>query len=132
MAHVTPKSAIRERQEIGNTQKTDAFTGSKSHHEPDWNSSKIRGPNLFHRVNTGKSILSLLTHDSKIFAGTQSGDLLVWSLDTFELLANIHAHRGSVLCLYLSPEDHLLFSSAGDAIVNVGTEIVTSFQSLIM
>lgn len=43
----------------------------------------------------------------------------VWSLVTFELLFNVHAHRGSVLCLYLSADGKLLFSSAGDAIVNV-------------
>lgn len=43
----------------------------------------------------------------------------VWSLETFELLSKIHAHRGSVLCLHLSADGNLLFSSAGDAIVNV-------------
>ena len=43
----------------------------------------------------------------------------VWSLDTFELLSTVNAHRGSVLCLYLATDQSLLFSSAGDAIVNV-------------
>lgn len=43
----------------------------------------------------------------------------VWSLETFELLLNVHAHRSSVLCLYLSAGGEFLFSSAGDAIVNV-------------
>lgn len=47
----------------------------------------------------------------------------IWSLETFELLSRIHAHRGSVLCLYLSADGKLLFSSAGDAIVNVGKPI---------
>ena len=43
----------------------------------------------------------------------------VWSLKTYELLATIHGHRGSVLCLWLSEDRSLLFSSAGDAIINV-------------
>lgn len=43
----------------------------------------------------------------------------VWCLETYEVIFNVAAHRGSVLCLYLSQDDKLLFSSAGDAIVNV-------------
>lgn len=44
----------------------------------------------------------------------------VWSLETYELLASIAAHRGSILCLFLSADGKLLLSSGGDAIVNVG------------
>ena len=76
-------------------------------------------PSLFHKIKNQNSILALLVSDSKIFAGTQGGDLLVWSLETFEFLANVHAHRGSVLCLSLSADRRFLFSGAGDAIVNV-------------
>jgi di- and tripeptidase len=43
----------------------------------------------------------------------------VWSLKTYELVATIHGHRSSVLCLCLSEDQKLLFSSAGDAIINV-------------
>ena len=43
----------------------------------------------------------------------------VWSLETYELLSTVNAHRGSLLCLCLSTDKALLFSSAGDAIVNV-------------
>ena len=43
----------------------------------------------------------------------------VWSLNTYELLTVIPAHGGSVLSLFVSPDKKLLFSSAGDAIVNV-------------
>lgn len=76
-------------------------------------------PQLFHKVRNQRSILALLVSDSKIYTGTQSGELLVWSLETYELLSKVHAHRGSVLCLSLSADKRLLFSSAGDAIVNV-------------
>lgn len=94
-------------------------------------------PAIFHKIQNQPSILALLVSDSKLYAGTQNGDLLVryfvkprqkvvaadktkvWSLETFELLSTVNAHRGSVLCLYLSTDQSLLFSSAGDAIVNV-------------
>ena len=100
-------------------------------------SIKPHRPLLFHKIRNQTSILALLISDSKIYAGTQSGDLLVWyhcgylklfnradfvqvwSLETFELLSNIHAHKSSVLCLNLSADGTLLFTSAGDAIVNV-------------
>ncbi|MCJ1477756.1 hypothetical protein MMC13_006429 [Lambiella insularis] len=49
----------------------------------------------------------------------KGGELLVWSLETYELLASIPAHRGAVLGLFVSQDGRLLFSSAGDAIVNV-------------
>ena len=105
-------------------------------------SIKADWPLLFHKIQTQTSILALLISDSKIYAGTQSGDLLVcyhygclnffnrayfvqvWSLETFELLSKIHAHKSSVLCLNLSADGSLLFTSAGDAIVNVrGTRL---------
>ncbi|KAI9835858.1 MAG: hypothetical protein M1819_001756 [Sarea resinae] len=76
-------------------------------------------PTLFHRVKHNRSILSLAVSDQHIFAGTQGGEILVWSLETYELISTVFAHRGSVLCLCLSPENKLLFSSAGDAIINV-------------
>lgn len=93
-------------------------------------------PILFHKIKNQWSILALLISDSKLFAGTQNGDLLVctsiksdyvkgtdkrkvWSLETYELLSTVNAHRGSVLCFCLSTDKKILFSSAGDAIVNV-------------
>src|SRR5579862_2239524 len=45
----------------------------------------------------------------------------VWSPKTYELVATIHGHRSSVLCLCLSEDQSLLFSSAGDAIINVSS-----------
>lgn len=46
-------------------------------------------------------------------------DAKVWSLETYELLVSIAAHRGSILCLFLSADGKALLSSGGDAIVNV-------------
>ena len=76
-------------------------------------------PELTHHLQNDSSILSLAVSERLIFAGTQDGDIVVWSLTSFELLLRIPAHTRAVLCLFLSPDRKLLFSSAGDAIVNV-------------
>ncbi len=121
MAHLLPFSAVKRSKSQGSTNndESDVMTDAESHDGAQSTSLTVPTPTLFHKVKNQKSILTLLVSDSKIFAGTQCGDLLVWSLATFDLLANIHAHRGSVLCLCLSADKKLLFSSAGDAIVNV-------------
>jgi len=121
MASQCPTSGVDgKRNEIATVNgRFDAVSDAEGHEGAHAASVIIPDPTLFHKIKDQKSILTLLVADSKIFAGTQSGDLLVWSLETFEFLANIHAHRGSVLCLCLSADKKLLFSSAGDAIVNV-------------
>jgi di- and tripeptidase len=76
-------------------------------------------PALLHRVQHDSSILTITVSDNYIYAGTQEGEILAWSLDTYELAIRIEAHKRAVLCLFLSQDGKLLFSSAGDAIVNV-------------
>ncbi|KAH9876712.1 hypothetical protein J1614_003844 [Plenodomus biglobosus] len=76
-------------------------------------------PSLSHRMKHDKSILALAASSQYIFAGTQGGELLVFSLDTYEQRRVIHAHKGSILGLCLSQDQQLLFSSAADPIVNV-------------
>jgi len=78
-----------------------------------------RSPALFHKIKDQRSVLALVIHDAKIFAGTQGGVITIWSLDTFELISDIAAHRGAVLALLIAEEGTLLISSGGDAIVNV-------------
>jgi di- and tripeptidase len=77
-------------------------------------------PILSHRMKHDKSILALTVSDDYIFAGTQGGEILVYSLDTYERRKVIEGHKGSVLGLCLSQDQKLLFSSATDPIVNVG------------
>ncbi|KAI9878928.1 MAG: hypothetical protein M1830_010112 [Pleopsidium flavum] len=102
---------------LSNQQQTSQTKGSK--------------PSLFHRVKNKRSILALVVSDQRIYAGTQGGDILVWSLETYELISTVAAHRGSVLCLFLSQDGKLLFSSAGDAIVNVWcTETLNRLYSI--
>ena len=38
----------------------------------------INGPALFHKVKNQKSILTIVISNSRVFAGTQGGDLLVY------------------------------------------------------
>ncbi|RAR05491.1 glutathione degradosome [Stemphylium lycopersici] len=82
-------------------------------------SSADRTPALSHRMKHDKSILALAVSSQYIFAGTQGGELLVFSLDTYERRRVIDAHKGSVLGLCLSQDGKWLFSSAADPIVNV-------------
>lgn len=75
-------------------------------------------PELAHHLQNDSSILALAVGDKYIYAGTQDGEIVVWSLASFELVLRIQAHTRAVLCLFLSADGQLLFSSAGDAIVN--------------
>ncbi|EEP76265.1 conserved hypothetical protein [Uncinocarpus reesii 1704] len=72
-----------------------------------------------HRVHAVRSVLALVLDDECVFAGLQGGDIVAWSLDTYELVLSVKAHEESVLGLYLSDDKSLLFSSGGDSVVNV-------------
>jgi di- and tripeptidase len=76
-------------------------------------------PTLSHRLKHTSSILTIALGEDYIYAGTQAGEILVFGLETYERKAVIDGHRGSVLGLCLSDDGTLLFSSAGDRIVNV-------------
>ncbi|KKA27702.1 hypothetical protein TD95_002368 [Thielaviopsis punctulata] len=78
-------------------------------------------PTLLHTLKHNSSVLALAVSPELhyVFAGTQDGEIVVWSLDTFQQISRIQAHRRSVLCLFLSPDGRFLLSSAGDAFVNV-------------
>ncbi|SMR50633.1 unnamed protein product [Zymoseptoria tritici ST99CH_1A5] len=76
-------------------------------------------PTLRQRLRHTSSILVIALSSENIFAGTQAGEILVYGLGTYERKAVIEGHGGSVLGLCLSPDESLLFSSAGDRIVNV-------------
>lgn len=87
---------------------------------PDTSSSvQSNQPDLLHRLRAKVSILTILISRNTIFAGTQEGELIVWSLETYEELTRFRAHRGSVLSLCLFEDGQYLFSSGADAIVNV-------------
>ncbi|KAH0162525.1 glutathione degradosome, partial [Aureobasidium melanogenum] len=76
-------------------------------------------PTLSHRLRHDASVLALALSDDAIFAGTQRGEILVYSLDTYDRIALLEAHKSSVLDLCICPEENLLFSTAADRITNV-------------
>ena len=47
-------------------------------------------PTLSHRLKHNSSILSIALSDEEIYAGTQAGEILVYSLSTYEKLSLIH------------------------------------------
>lgn len=118
MAHLLPTLTLDGKSGSDNDE-SDAATDFEGHGGAPPTSLNATTPTIFHKIQNQPSILAILVSDFKLYAGTQNGDLLVWSLETYELLSTVNAHRGSVLCLCLSTDKTLLFSSAGDAIVNV-------------
>ncbi|KAM0447883.1 hypothetical protein ACHAO4_008627 [Trichoderma viride] len=85
---------------------------------PDCQQSR---PELLHSLKHSSSVLALAVspqHDS-IYAGTQDGEIVVWSLSTFHQVQQVQAHKRSVMSLSLSPDGSYLFSSACDPIINV-------------
>jgi di- and tripeptidase len=84
-----------------------------------------------HRVNAPGSVQALAIDEDVLFAGTQGGNIVVWSLETYELLASVFAHKESVLSLVLSEDRTLLFSTGADSIVNIwSTESLQRLYSL--
>ena len=84
-----------------------------------------------HRLNAPGSIQAVAVDDDVVFAGTQGGSIVVWSLETYELLATVPAHQESVLGLAFSEDRSLLFSTGADSIVNVwSTESLQRLYSL--
>ncbi|MBW0482775.1 hypothetical protein O181_022490 [Austropuccinia psidii MF-1] len=68
-----------------------------------------------------ESIMSLVSdyEVGNVFGGSQSGDIHVWSLYTFFPITRLVGHQSSVLCLTISIDRSLLFSSSGDNTVRV-------------
>ncbi|KAF3343105.1 hypothetical protein VdG2_09092 [Verticillium dahliae VDG2] len=77
-------------------------------------------PDLLHNLRHDSSVLCLAVCErtESIYAGTQDGEIVVWSLATFQQVHKIQAHKRSVLSLFLSDDGSMLFSSAGDPIIN--------------
>nr|OQO30188.1 hypothetical protein B0A51_03532 [Rachicladosporium sp. CCFEE 5018] len=105
-----------ERHCVNSTDDTHALTRTPSRDSGDGQGEQ---PTLKHRLQHTSSILAIALGDEHIYAGTQAGEILVYSLKNYERLAVIDGHRGSVLALTLSIDQTLLLSGAGDRIVNV-------------
>ena len=76
-------------------------------------------PDQLQELRHDGSVLAIAVSDRYIFAGTSKGEIVVWSLGTYQLVQTIQAHKRSVLCLVLSEDSKYLFSSACEPIINV-------------
>ena len=56
---------------------SDAATDVEGHGGAPPTLLSATNPTLFHKIQNQRSILALLVSDSKLFAGTQNGDVLV-------------------------------------------------------
>ena len=84
-----------------------------------------------HRIQAPGSVQAIAIDDDVLFAGVQGGSIIAWSLDTYELLATVPAHKESVLGLALSDDRSLLFSTGADSVVNVwSTQTLQRLYSL--
>ncbi|KAJ6256187.1 hypothetical protein Dda_9022 [Drechslerella dactyloides] len=86
--------------------------------------STLAGPSSndqtpLHRVHCAGSVLAIAVSEQYIYAGTQSGDVMVFSIETYDHVTDLKGHSRCVLSLVLSGDQSLLLSSAGDAVVNI-------------
>ncbi|AEO63939.1 9a521bc8-7bc6-4574-a9b6-ded8b4a4b377 [Thermothielavioides terrestris] len=78
-----------------------------------------QAPEQLQELRHDGSVLSIAVSDKYIFAGTSRGEIVVWSLGTYQFVQTIQAHKRSVLCLLLSEDNKYLFSSACEPIIGV-------------
>ncbi|KAK5271124.1 hypothetical protein LTR40_014043, partial [Exophiala xenobiotica] len=88
-------------------------------HDSPASSTSKPSKNPIHRITAPGSVQALAVDDDVLFVGVQGGSITAWSLETYELLATVPAHKESVLSLALSEDRSLLFSTGADSIVNV-------------
>ncbi|KAK5198616.1 hypothetical protein LTR92_001087 [Exophiala xenobiotica] len=93
--------------------------GSLGMHDSPASSTSKPSKNPIHRITAPGSVQALAVDDDVLFVGVQGGSITAWSLETYELLATVPAHKESVLSLALSEDRSLLFSTGADSIVNV-------------
>ena len=76
-------------------------------------------PDHLQELRHSGSVLAIAVSNKYIFAGTSDGEIVVWSLGTYQLVQTVQAHKRSILCLLLSEDSKYLFSSACEPIVGV-------------
>lgn len=76
-------------------------------------------PERLQELRHDGSVLAIAVSDRYIFAGTSKGEIVVWSLGTYQHVQTLQAHKRSVLCLLLSNDGRYLFSSACEPIIGV-------------
>ena len=76
MAHLLPTLTV-DGKSGSDIDESDTATDAEGHGGAPPTSLTATNPTLFHKIQNQRSILALLISDSKLYAGTQNGDLLV-------------------------------------------------------
>ncbi|KAK4224010.1 hypothetical protein QBC38DRAFT_33827 [Podospora fimiseda] len=76
-------------------------------------------PEQLQELRHDGSVLAIAVSDKYIFAGTSKGEIVIWSLGTYQPVQTIQAHKRSVLNLLLSADGKYLFSSACEPVIGV-------------
>lgn len=76
MAHLLPTLTLEGKNSSDNDE-SDAATDVEGRGGAPTTLVNATSPILFHKIQNQRSILALLVSDSKLYAGTQNGDLLV-------------------------------------------------------
>jgi di- and tripeptidase len=90
-------------------------------YSPGSGKPELPPPGLVHRWKSSQSIMSLAVDGANVFAGTQTGQILVYSLETYQFKRELTGHRGSVYCLILTQdcEERYLISGSSDSLLKV-------------
>lgn len=76
-------------------------------------------PELVHRWNASKGIMSLATSGDLVFAGTETGDILIYNQASYQLQDSLTGHQGSVFCLTLVADNNYLISGSSDSLIKI-------------
>lgn len=74
---------------------------------------------LLHRWRSEHSIMSLVTWKNYVFASTESGEILVYDLISYQLKYRLEGHKGSIYSMVLAENRELLISGSADSLVKV-------------
>ncbi|KAL3300729.1 WD repeat domain-containing protein [Colletotrichum asianum] len=121
LVELSPESEESSEYEDEDTMPSAIAASDLSTNLSDTDDCSTVAPKLFHNLKHDSSVLCLAVsaEQERIYAGTQDGEIVVWSLATFHQERIVQAHKRSVLSLYLTPDGSMLFSSAGDPLINV-------------
>lgn len=74
-------------------------------------------PECEHKWTFPEAFTTVVSHENFLYAGTVSGHLVTYDLETYQEVSCIPAHTGSILTLIV--QDDMLFSGSSDSLIKV-------------
>ncbi|MGK7920496.1 MAG: S-layer homology domain-containing protein [Trichodesmium sp.] len=109
-------------------------TNSEIEQEPDINNEQMLAPRLVRSLSNQQPDTSfpvVISFDGEILASSRGKDILIWNLQTGELLNTLSEHTANVRSVAISPDGKTLASGSGDGKVKLWDiptgEMLTSF-----